>query len=425
MKHPLVAVPEAYHRGDHSGMTSVCSAHPLVIEAALELAREQDRSVLIEATCNQVNQDGGYTGMTPGKFRHFVEDIAARVGFDAARIVLGGDHLGPNPWKNLPASESMQKAEAMIKAYAEAGFSKLHLDTSMGCTGEPAAPAGEVIAGRAARLAAVAERHKGCLDPVYVIGTEVPVPGGAIHGLGNLEPTTPEAVGQTYEEHRTAFRVLDLQEAFSRVIALVVQPGVEFDHSNVIRFDTGKAQALSAALEGYPGIVFEAHSTDFQTGNGLRGLVENGFAILKVGPWLTFALREALYSLDAAADILDGHAPKGRLMATMEATMQADPGHWLNYHSGSEQELWLQRHFSFSDRIRYYWPTASAGEAVDALLGRLADRRVPASLRSQFFPGYGLEREPVTGRALVLEPVKDVLRLYEAATTGACVVPGE
>lgn len=424
MKHPLLAIPEARNRGEHVGVTSVCSAHPLVIEAALDLARERDNAVLIEATCNQVNQDGGYTGMTPAEFRRFVEDIAAKVQYDAARIVLGGDHLGPNPWKHRSAGEALAKAEEMIRAYVEAGFSKLHLDTSMGCRGEPSALDGECVARRAARLAATAERHKGELDPVYVIGTEVPVPGGANHRLDHLEPTSPEAVGETFEAHGAAFRKLGLQDAFSRVIALVVQPGVEFGNSNVIHFDARKAQPLSAALKGHPVTVFEAHSTDFQTVEGLRGLVENGFAILKVGPWLTFALREALYSLDSLADVLDGHAPKGRLMKTMEQAMLAAPGNWQEYCTGSESELWLQRHFGLSDRIRYYWPVEAASKAVDALLERLEDRHVPVSVRNQYFAGYGLDAEPVTGRALLTNSIKDVLRLYESATGGGVATLG-
>ena len=422
MKHPLLAVPEAYHRGEHVGMISICSAHPLVIEAALDFTREQGgNTVLIEATCNQVNQHGGYTGMTPMEFRHFVEEIAAKVNVETSRIILGGDHLGPNPWKHLTAGQAMEEAEAMTRAYAEAGFSKLHLDTSVGCRGEPAALADEDVARRAARLAAISEQHKKGLDPVYVIGTEVPVPGGATDGLDHVEPTRPEAVARTYEMHKAAFRELGLQEAFSRVIALVVQPGVEFGNPGVIHFDARKAQALSATLEAFPSIVFEAHSTDFQTGEGLGELVENGFAILKVGPWLTFALREALYSLDGLADVLDGHAPKGRLMATMELAMKAAPGYWENHYSGNERELWLQRHFSFSDRIRYYWPTAAVDGAVDELLKRLTDRRVPAPVRNQFFPAYGLEAEPAAGRELILEAVKDVLRLYRRATGTSAV----
>ena len=46
--------------GEHIGICSVCSAHPLVIEAALAFDRNSTRKVLIEATSNQVNQCGGY-----------------------------------------------------------------------------------------------------------------------------------------------------------------------------------------------------------------------------------------------------------------------------------------------------------------------------------------------------------------------------
>ena len=140
-----------------AGVTSVCSAHPLVIEAALLHSARAARRVLIEATCNQVNQEGGYTGMTPADFRGFVETIASRIGFDPSGIVLGGDHLGPNPWKGLPAEEALARAEAMVAAYARAGFSKIHLDASMGCAGEPASVPDSVAAQRAARLAEVAE----------------------------------------------------------------------------------------------------------------------------------------------------------------------------------------------------------------------------------------------------------------------------
>ncbi|MCY3879796.1 MAG: class II D-tagatose-bisphosphate aldolase, non-catalytic subunit [Rhodobacteraceae bacterium] len=410
--HPLLAIPAAYHRGEHLGITSVCSAHPLVIEATLLQARDSGDMALIEATCNQVNQDGGYTGMSPAHFREFVEGICARVGFDIAKLVLGGDHLGPNPWKHLPAEEAMTNAEAMIRAYAGAGFTKLHLDTSMGCRGEPAALADQATACRAARLAAAAETHSPGADPVYVIGTEVPVPGGATHALGDLQITDPESVFQTYEVHEKAFESLRLQQAFSRVIALVVQPGVEFSHTDIVHFEAGKAQALRRTLQSFPGIVFEAHSTDYQTGDGLHNLVANGFAILKVGPSLTFALREAFYALDAVADILDGHPPSGTLMATMEEAMLSSPRHWQDHYSGNATALWLQRHFSYSDRIRYCWPMAQVEQAVSRLRQRLAERRIPHPVMKQFLPELA-ECEPQED--IPIRAIQNVLRRYQYA----------
>jgi D-tagatose-1,6-bisphosphate aldolase subunit GatZ/KbaZ len=416
MAHVLQSIPQSFHRGDHLGITSVCSAHPVVIEAALRLALENGKPVLIEATCNQVNQDGGYTGMTPRDFRRFVEDIAGKVGLDPTGIILGGDHLGPNPWKSLQADQAMEKAGAMIAAYAEAGFTKLHLDTSMGCAGELEALADEETARRAAQLAAIAERHKGDIDPVYVIGTEVPVPGGATHALDHLELTHPQSVGKTFSVHRDAFLANDLEDAFSRVIALVVQPGVEFGHTDIVHFDPAKAKSLTAVLKAHPGLVFEAHSTDYQSADGLRDLVAMGFSILKVGPWLTFALREAFYKLDAIADIMEGKSPSGRLMAAMETTMLAAPENWQKYYSGSEHDKWLQRHFSLSDRIRYYWPQPAVRKAVDDLLARLDEREIPAPLLHQYFPELGMQNEAAHARGLLVGSVTRVLRFYSEAS---------
>ena len=239
----------------------------------------------------------------------------------------------------------------------------------------------------------------------------VPVPGGATHTLDHLELTTPEAVAQTYHVHKSAFEARGLGDAFKRVIGLVVQPGVEFGHTDVIHFDAVKARDLSAVLSDYPGIVFEAHSTDYQTAGNLHMLVENGFAILKVGPWLTFALREALYGLDAVADILDGHPPKGALMSEMEDVMRTAPDNWMKYYEGGEKDLWLQRHFSYSDRIRYYWPTPEAEAGVSRLMDRLAGRHIPAPVLAQYVPNAtGTQPEEI-----LVSAITNILEKYEAA----------
>lgn len=416
MRNPLLEIPRLYRSGKACGITSVCSAHPIVIEAALEFGIETDKPVLIEATCNQVNQEGGYTGMTPDDFVAFVEDIARRVGFDRSRLILGGDHLGPNPWKHLPVDQAMEKAEFMIAAFSRAGFTKLHLDTSMGCKGEPEALQDFETASRAARLAKVAETHKQSIEPVYIIGTEVPAPGGASHALDHLAITTTDSVRATYDVHKTAFEHHGIQTAFQRVIGLVVQPGVEFGNESIIQFVPDKAKALSRCIEEFSDIVFEAHSTDYQTEQSLTALVEMGFSILKVGPWLTFALREALYALDGLADILEGTPPKGGLMSVMETVMKNSPAHWTKHYSGPEDKLWLQRHFSLSDRIRYYWPSEKATQAVDDLLARLENKQIPASVLHQFFPTYDPKLHAMNPRAILKNAVKNVLYTYEKAT---------
>jgi D-tagatose-bisphosphate aldolase class II non-catalytic subunit len=406
------------------GVTSVCSAHPLVLEAACRDAAGTGNAVLIEATCNQVNQEGGYTGMEPRDFRAFVAGIATAAGLDPARVILGGDHLGPNPWKSLPAADAMAKAELMVAAYVEAGFRKIHLDTSMGCAGEAPALGDDVAAERAARLARAAEAEAvslGIAPPVYVIGTEVPPPGGATHALETLEPTSAAAVGQTLEAHRAAFSRAGAGAAMDRVIALVVQPGVEFGNSNIVVYDRQRASALGRTLDSMPGLVFEAHSTDYQPAEALAALVDDGFAILKVGPGLTFALREALYGLAAIARELTGGESEEALRPTMERLMLADPRHWQAHYPGSPEQQRLQRHFSYSDRIRYYWAHPDAIGAVDRLFASLAGRRIPETLISQhlarLYPPLAANPDPGP-KDLCLAAISLALAPYRAAIGG-------
>jgi D-tagatose 6-phosphate 4-epimerase len=424
-QNPLHDVAVWRHRPGPSGIPSVCSAHPMVLEASMRAALPTKLPLLIEATCNQVNQDGGYTGMTPRDFRDFVEQIAAENGFPTGRIILGGDHLGPNPWKNLPAEAAMDKADKMVRAFAAAGFSKLHLDCSMGCQGEPVALKDDETASRAARLAAAAESALPGADapkPVYVIGTEVPIPGGAMHALDELELTTPEDARRTVHIHETAFVQAGQSDAFTRVIAAVVQPGVEFGSHNVVDYNSNKARALSATLKDMPGLVFEAHSTDYQTRANLTDLVQDGFAILKVGPGLTFVLREALYGLDAiAAELFPGRRDE-TLRTTMERVMLAAPENWAKYYHGNDAELGLQRHFSYSDRIRYYWPQREADAAVRRLLEVLGDTELPETLIGQYL---GARYESVrngrlapTARNLALAAVESLMQDYIRACEG-------
>ncbi len=318
--------------GEHIGICSVCSAHPLVIEAALRFDLSTNNKVLIEATSNQVNQFGGYTGMQPADFRDFVYNIARTVGFPAELIILGGDHLGPNCWQDEPAAVAMEKSIDLIKAYVAAGFSKIHLDASMSCADDPVPLDPGVVAERAARLCQAAEetasdeqkRHL-----TYVIGTEVPVPGGEASTIGSVHVTRAQDAAATLETHEAAFRKLGLDAALERVIAIVVQPGVEFDHTQIIHYQPQEAKALSAWIESTP-MVYEAHSTDYQTRQAYRALVRDHFAILKVGPALTFALREAIFALAQMENELIAPESRSRVMEVIDEVMLNEPGYWKN-----------------------------------------------------------------------------------------------
>jgi D-tagatose-1,6-bisphosphate aldolase subunit GatZ/KbaZ len=421
----LIDLVAQHKAGARCGAFAVCSAHPLVIEAALRHARRKGAPfVLIEATSNQVNQDGGYTGMTPVAFRDFVLEIAARVGLDAGRIILGGDHLGPNPWTGLQAREAMAGAEIMVAAYVAAGFRKVHLDCSMPCADDPPRLDDAVVAARAARLCAAAEAawdRIGGEPPVYVIGTEVPAPGGAAETLEDLAVTDPAAAVATVEAHCEAFLAAGLAGAWTRVIGLVVQPGVEFDHRKVVDYAPAAAAALSRAIEVRPQLVFEAHSTDYQSAAALARLVVDHFAILKVGPGLTFALREALWALDTIEAEWIGVDRSG-CRARVLATMRKNPKHWRKYYFSCGRELDFDLQYSLSDRIRYYWPSADVAAAVERLFSNLTADPPPLAIVSQHLPtAYAAVRRGEARlddpRSLVMAHINAVLDDYHAATS--------
>ncbi|MEV7129168.1 D-tagatose-bisphosphate aldolase, class II, non-catalytic subunit [Streptomyces sp. NPDC093260] len=423
MQSPLSEVVRRQKAGQPQGITSVCSAHPLVIEAAVVQARESGGHVLVEATSNQVDQYGGYTGMRPTDFRDLVYRIAAESGLPLDRVILGGDHLGPNRWQSLTPDEAMERADALVAAYVAAGFTKIHLDCSFACAGDPVPLTDDVVAERAARLIRVAEETAGPERAArirYVIGTEVPTPGGAHETLDALVPTTPEAARTTLEQHRKAFARHGIDEVWPRVMALVVQPAVEFDHLQVVDYRRELTEELRKVLDDEPTMVYEAHSTDYQTAEALTALVEDHWAVLKVGPGLTFALREALFALAAIEDELVPAAERSRLAEVVERRMLAEPARWEGYYPGGAAEQRLARRYSYSDRMRYYWPDPEIEMAQARLLDNLSAVDIPLPLLSAHLPlQYARVRHgelAARPRDLAVDHVRDVLRDYDRAS---------
>jgi D-tagatose-1,6-bisphosphate aldolase subunit GatZ/KbaZ len=428
--HPLDAIVEAKDRGEAWGMASICSAHPGVLDATLRHAVAHGTLALIEATCNQVNQDGGYTGIRPAEFHAQVTEMARVAGLEPDRLLLGGDHLGPNPWRVESAADAMGKAEVLVAQFASAGYRKLHLDASMRCADDdssrPLAPA--VIAERTARLAREAEHaaddasasgSSGRQAIRYVIGTEVPVPGGAGIDDEAMHVTTAADVAQTLELTRTALVEHGVADAWERVRLVVTQPGVEFSDAGVHDYERGETAALVQFIEDQPSLAFEAHSTDYQTVNGLRALVEDHFAVLKVGPALTNAFREGVFALSYIEDVLVEPSKVSNVRGALDAAMRANPTYWSEFYGGDSAAQHRARQFSRSDRSRYYWPARSVVSAVATMNANLRAAVVPEELLAQFLP---VEHRRVREGSLTNDPealarnkVEQVLDDYLAA----------
>ncbi len=96
--------------------------------------------------------------MTPSEFVAYVSGIAQETGFSTDQLILGGDHLGPNVWKNEPAAVALEKSKTLVREYVQAGFTKIHLDASMPLGDDPEGALDvELIARRTAQLVKYAE----------------------------------------------------------------------------------------------------------------------------------------------------------------------------------------------------------------------------------------------------------------------------
>jgi D-tagatose-1,6-bisphosphate aldolase subunit GatZ/KbaZ len=237
----LLGIGVDQHKGINHGIPSICSANPWVIEATFLHELDTRKYVLIESTCNQVNQFGGYTDMTPANFVDYVRKIAEKVDFPMERVIIGGDHLGPFPWHAQTSKKAMGNARRLVADCVKNKYLKIHLDASMRLADdEPNKPLDmQIAARRAAELAKVAEttyekEKPGLSAPVYVIGTEVPSPGGIEEKNHGISVTELSDLRATIEITKEEFVALGLEDAWSRVIAVVVQPGVEYGDSDIL-----------------------------------------------------------------------------------------------------------------------------------------------------------------------------------------------
>ncbi len=384
--------------GESVGIYSACTGNSLVLEACMRHAVKTKTVLLIEATANQVDQYGGYTGMKPQDFMDMIHKLSDKTGLGMDRIILGGDHLGPLTFSKYDEEKAMAESRELIRQYVSAGFTKIHIDTSMKVASDDPETrlSDEVISRRGAELAKVAEeayeklleKDPSAKHPVYIVGSEVPIPGGSQDAVDSgVSVTKVSDFRATVKAFQDAFEKCGVSKAWDYVIGVVVQPGVEEKDAGCTEYDRAKATELMASIRDYPNLVFEGHSTDYQTKIKLRELVEDGVGILKVGPGLTFALREGLFSLAYAEKELYASQPKKQsyFIETLDAAMRKDPKYYKNHYHGSESEIDLKRKFSFSDRCRYYLPDSDVQDSLDRLFDNFRDG-VPLNLLSQFMP---------------------------------------
>lgn len=418
-------------QGSAVGCPSFCTANMTVLEAALQYAKDTESVVLIEATSNQCNQFGGYASMTPARFRMAIHALADRLGLPRNAVMLGGDHLGPLPWHTLSANEAMQRATTLVHDFVLAGFEKIHLDTSMylGDDDKTRPLSKDIVAARGVHLyqtamqalAELREVQPDAPHPVFVIGSEVPPAGGAAADNEHVKITSAADMEETLQAYSHQFSHYGIQDAWNHIVALVVQLGIDYSNTKILRYNHEQVMPLCAVLDTYPQLLFEAHSTDFQSMQTLRTLVDDGAAILKVGPALTFAFREALSCLvRMEEELIKDSSMRSHFLEILDEVMVSDPSKYHYWYRNSSLKGSIARRYSLLDRARYYLPNDRVQHAIHKLMKNIDTVPIPLGLLHYYMPMqyYRLVNKgiPISARVLVMDYIRVQIEDYATAT---------
>ena len=132
-------------------------------------------------------------------------------------------------------------------------------------------------------------------------------------------------------------------------------------------------------------------------------MVEDGIAILKVGPAITYGLREALFSLSMMERELVPASEQAYFIETLEQVMTENPNNWKKHYHGSFKQLGLARKYSYSDRCRYYMGDEKVTAAIEKLFDNLTKYPIPMNMLHQYMP---IQYEKVRSGKLELIPKK-------------------
>ncbi|PMQ01042.1 MAG: hypothetical protein CBR30_08090 [Dictyoglomus sp. NZ13-RE01] len=361
-------------------LISICTSNFKVLESVFRYFKEKDTYFLIESTSNQVNQFGGYTGLKPKDFVYKINNLSQKFSFN--KFFIGLDHGGTYPWRNLEISSAMQNAKTLIKESVESGYRKIHLDASYPLRGELSLSIEEIVK-REVELLIIAEEtaQNYNMNPIYVIGTDVPRPGGNISEKPKVTPNSE--IYEMIDAFKKELSKNSLDKVWDRIVAIVVNLGIEFGDENIYEYSSEETKELITVLDSNKDLVFEAHSTDYQPLKSLKEMAKNGVGIFKVGPALTFAYRSALFSLAHIEKILFKNSTSN-FIETLFSLLKEDNRFYKEYY-GENIDI-NKVVFSFLDRWRYYYENEKIQNSLKMMFKNFEDKNIPLPLIYEYFP---------------------------------------
>ena len=362
----------------HAPMTllAVCPNSPAVIKAAFRAAKRNNAPILFAATLNQVDGDGGYTGMTQYDFVRVMNAEARRNHYTGIYLACI-DHGGP--WlKDIQTLEMWpyEKAMAGVKRSYEdalmAGYELIHVDPTV----DRFLPAGkiidiEVVAARTIELITHIEnfrKAKGMAPIAYEVGTE------EVHGgLADMS-----VFNKFLNLLKAGLQANGCESAWPCFV--VGKVGTDL-HTTF--FDPAVARQLTSTVAAY-GSYIKGHYTDD---------VENpeeypvtGMGAANVGPEFTVSEYNALEELEAVESALyeEGRVALHSHMTDILKRLVVESGRWKKWVHGSEspddfasitpeRQRWL-----IQTGARYIWQKPEAVAARRLLYDNLGDNGIDA-----------------------------------------------
>jgi D-tagatose-1,6-bisphosphate aldolase subunit GatZ/KbaZ len=332
---------------------AACPNSLSVIRAALKSAKRCNAPIKFAATLNQVDIDGGYTGLTPSEFVRTIR-LQARNLNVTSPVIIAIDHGGP--WlKDIHKSERWQYTKTMstvkesFEAAIAAGYDLIHVDPTIDITLTGAKNISiDVVAERTLELIAYAEefRMKNSLPRIsYEVGTE------EVHGgLADLD---------TFKRFLELLKLGLIQKGLTDVWPCFVVGKVGTD-LHTTTFDPMVARQLAEIAKSY-GSLIKGHYSDNVTNP--EAYPESGMGAANIGPEFTEMEYDGLIELEGIQQSLFevGKVAKCAPMKNKLWDSVIRSGRWKKwlhkdenpddfYANSSERQEWL-----IKTCCRYIW----------------------------------------------------------------------
>lgn len=304
---------------------AVCPNSSSVIKAAFRAAKRNNAPIKFAATLNQVDGDGGYTGLTQSEFIRLLKIEAEAVNYTGPYIAAI-DHGGP--WlkdkQSIERWDTKRAMDGVKKSFEDAiaaGYDLIHVDPTV----DIFLPKGEIIdirvvAARTVELILHAEtfRKKNNFAPIsYEVGTE------EVHG-GLADETTFDTFISELKNGLIAVGLPDVWPCF-----IVGKVGTDL---HTTTFDKEVARNLTARV-GKFGSYIKGHYTDGVTNPQDYPLCGMGAA--NVGPEFTISEYDALVELEAKEAVFSKMNQVAQL-SNIKNTL------WRLVYESNRWKKWLQ-----------------------------------------------------------------------------------